>query len=75
MEKMFLRCEGREISTSMKTNNTEQWTIAFLEITSGKQHETDQKLHLITNNTVTKPSYHILIAQLKTMNHAISNNI
>ena len=59
----------------MKTNNLEQWTIASLEISAGKQHKTDKKLHLITNNTVTIPNYHISIAQLKAINHVINNNI
>ena len=73
--KMFLRCEGKKIASFMKTNDLEQWTIAFLETPSGKQHERDQKLYIITNNTVTVPLYHISIAQLKVINHAIRNNI
>ena len=56
-EKLFLRCEGKKIATFMKTNDLKQWTIASLEIPVGKQHETHQKLHLITNNTVTLLSY------------------
>ena len=52
--KLFMRHEGKKIATSMKTNNIEQWTIASLETLAGKQNETDQKLNLITSNTVTK---------------------
>ena len=40
----------------------------------GKQNKTDQKLHLITNNTITIPLYHISIAPLKAINHVINNN-
>ena len=47
--KLFLICECKKIATSMKTNNPEQWTIASLEIPAGKQHKTNQKLHLLTN--------------------------
>ena len=57
----------------MKTNDIEQWTIASLEISAGKKHETDQKLHLITNNTI--PLYHIPIAPFKVINHVMNNNI
>ena len=56
-------------------NNLEQWTIASLETSAGKQNETDQKLCLITNNTVTIPPYHISIAPLKAINWTIKNNI
>ena len=40
---------------------------------SGKQYEIDQKLHLMTNNTFTIPLYHISIAPLKAIYHAICN--
>ena len=73
--KLFLRYKGKKIATSTKTINLEQWTIAFLETSPGKQHETDQKLCLITNNTITIPPYHIYIDPLKGINHAIRNNI
>ena len=66
----FLRHEGKKIATSMKSSHLEQWTIPLLETSSGKQYETDQKLHLITNNKVTLPPYHISIAPLKAINHA-----
>ena len=73
--KLFLRCEGKNLATSMKTNDLEQWKIASLETLSGKEHKIDQKLCLITNNTVTIPLYHICKALLKAINHIISNNI
>ena len=47
----------------------------MLETLSGKQHETDQKLYLITKISVTITPQHISIAPLKTINHAKSNNI
>ena len=53
MENCFLRCEGKKIATSIKINDPEQWTIASLEILASIQTGTDQKLHLIINNTVT----------------------
>ena len=71
----FLRCEGKKIATSVKTNDLEQQTAGSLEVPAGKQHETDHKLCLITNNTVTIPSCHIFITPLKAINHVVSNNI
>ena len=59
----------------MRTNDLEQITIASLEITAGKQHKTDQKLCLITNNAVTIPPYHTSTAPLKAINHVTNNNI
>ena len=59
----------------MKTNDLEQWTVAFLETPSGKQYKTEQKLCFITNNTVTIQPYHNQIAPLKAINHVISNNM
>ena len=41
---LFLRHEGKKIVTSLKVINPGQWTIAFLEIHSGKPQETGQKL-------------------------------
>ena len=73
--KLFLRHEGKKIATPMKTNNLEQWTIASLEISEGKQNKTGQELCLITNNTVTVPPYHISIALLRAINHVINNTI
>ena len=72
---LFLGHEGKKIATSMKANDLEQQMTVFLETPSGKQYETYQKLHLITNNTVTIPPYHISIASLKAINHTISKNI
>ena len=72
---MFLRYEGKKIVTSTKTNNLEPQMIVFLETPSGKQHETYQKLCLITDNTITIPPYHISIAPLKAIDYTISNNI
>ena len=48
--------------------------IASLEILTGKQNETDEKLHLITSNTVTIPPYHISIAPLKAIKQATNDN-
>ena len=50
----------------MKTNDLDQWTIASLETQTGKVHVTDNKLYLITNNTVTN---YISLAPLKAINH------
>ena len=58
----------------MKTNDTEQWTIASLEIQAGKQNEMDKKLHLITNNAVTILPYDTSTAPLKAIKQAINNN-
>ena len=63
--KLFLRSEGKKMATSMKIYNLEHQTIASLEISAGKQNETAQKLHLITNNTATIPPYHSSVAPLK----------
>ena len=73
--KLFLRGKAKKMVISMKTNDLKQGTIGFLKTPPGKEHKTDQKLCLITNNTVTIPSYHISIAPLKAINYAISNNI
>ena len=59
----------------MKTNNFEQWTVACLNIYANEQNETEQKLYLITTNTVSILPYHISIAILKAINQAIINNI
>ena len=48
---------------------------SFPKIPQSKKHETDQKLYLITKNTVTLPPYHISIAPLKAINYAISTYI
>ena len=65
--KLFLRCQGRKIATSMKINNLDQHT--------GKQNKTEKKLHLITSNTVTIPPYHISITPLKAIKQTMNNNI
>ena len=39
--KFFLRCEGKKIATSMKTNNLEKRTIASLEMPAVKQNKPD----------------------------------
>ena len=39
--KLFLRCEGKKIASSMKTNDFEQWTIASLKISADKQNEAE----------------------------------
>ena len=50
---LFLRCECKKITTSMKMTNPDQWTIVFSETPSDKTQEIDHKLHLMTNHTVT----------------------
>ena len=72
--KLFLQHEVKIIAISIKTNNIEQCTIASLEILAGKQNETDQKLHLITSNTITMPPYQSSIAPLKAIKQVINNN-
>ena len=59
----------------MKTINSGQWIIALLETPSCKPQEAGQKLHLMTNHTVTILPYHISIIPVKSINHALSSNI
>ena len=56
----------------MKTYDSGQWMIASLQISTDEQNETEQKLHLITTNTVTIPPQHISLVPLKTINQAIN---
>ena len=46
----------------------------LLEILAGKQNETEQKLHLMTSNTVTIPHNHISIVPIKAIKQLINNN-
>ena len=72
-EKLFLKHKGKEIASSMKTNNFVQWTVASLKYQ--KENKTEQKLCLITTNTVTIQRYQISIAPLRAFNQAINNNM
>ena len=68
-----MRHKGKKVATSMNTNNLEQWTIDSLGICAGKQNEIDQKLYLITNNTVTIPPFHMSVTPLKCIKHVMNN--
>ena len=37
-EKLFLRCEGKKIASSLKTINSGQWMIASLKISTDEQN-------------------------------------
>ena len=70
--KLFLRCKGKKIASSLKTNNSGQWMIASLKLSTVKQNETELKIHLITTKTVTIPPHHVSLVQLKVTNQAIN---
>ena len=69
---LFLRCEGKKIVSSTKTNDFGHWMIASLKLSAD---ETEQKLCLITTNTDTIIPYHISIVPLKVVNQARNTNI
>ena len=70
--KLFLRSKGKKISPSMRTNDFGQWMIDSLKISTDEHNETEQKLCLITTNTVTIPPQHISLVPLKANNQAIN---
>ena len=51
---------------------TGQQRIASLKISTDEQSEMEQKIHLITTNTVTMPLHHISLIPLKAINQAIN---
>ena len=69
---LFLRCKGKKIASSLKAINSGQWMIASLNISTDDQNETDQKLHLITTNTVTIPPHHASFGPIKAINQTIN---
>ena len=73
--KLFLRHEGKKTDSSMTTNDLRHWMIASLKISTDKQNEAEQRLCLITKNTITIPPYHISPVPLKAINQAINTKI
>ena len=73
--KLFLRFEGRQIASSMETNKFGQLIIALLKISTDEQNDTEQKLYLVTTNTVTIPSHYISLVPFKAINQAINTKI
>ena len=45
---------------------------SFAKLSTEQQNETEEKIHLITNNTVTIPPHHISLVPLKAINQTIN---
>ena len=70
--KIFLRCKGKKIATSLKSSDTGQWTIALLKISTNWQTEIELKKTCLITTTVTIFPHHISIVPLKAINQAIN---
>ena len=47
---LFLRCKGKRMTTSLKTNDSGQWTMASLKISPNGQNEIEPKKTFNNNN-------------------------
>ena len=65
-----MRHEDKKIASSLKKNDSGQRIIVSLKISTDEQNETEQKLGLITTNTVTILPHHIFLVPLKAIDQA-----